>query len=401
MPILLLLALAACIGQHRIASHRATTFDCEVLIKKQTQQFKKAKHHARTDHRRKLPFPKAKTQATVASSPSGGFRKFTTAIEDSVQAAPAYSPSLVLSRPDVLDPNSIFHNELMQNGSLAVPYPSIGSVPISKSDPVFEAFTNDKWIWPAILFGATIGILALNIFHNQAKMLTRWAKDNKWKARSTLAIMKVGAYAGFMFLGDNLYNSGIAVPEFVKIPTLAVLASAFVFYPSKYFSPRAPAFRYRERKFYDATIFAAGAIVMLFTGNQYAITQRPADPVQTVARVTFTDSRSNAGSETFNNISIVKKQFKQKVKALQGDPKKEITRSNKTILTVVAVLVSIALTFGIAAISCSIACSGAEVAALVVSAGGVALVVWGLVATIRAIHKRPTKKRTIPPESAA
>jgi len=225
----------------------------------------------------------------------------------------------------------------------------------------------------------------------QAKGISRWSKENKFKARSIIVLVKTATFIGCFAIGDELYNSGFVVPELLRVPTLGVLASALAFYPSKCFASGAPAFGYLERKFYDASIFAAGAIVMLCAGNRLDISLKSDHQAQAAAYATL--PANGFGMEN-KVVSIAKKEFKQQVKMLLKDKPKELTKGEKTAFTILAILAGIGLTFGVAALSCSLACSGAEMASFFVLFGGMGLTIWGMLSIIRSIHRHPTKKRT-------
>jgi hypothetical protein len=315
---------------------------------------------------------------------------------DTVQQKVAYSEPLARNRAVTMREINL-GNKSNQNLQLADGY-AVGPGDTPETEMPFQKFTDDVWIWPALLFGGMMGMFTIAIFQNQAKHLSRWARENKWKARSTLVMLKVGAAAGCLLLGNELYNSSINIPEFVKISSLGVLAFAITFYPSKYFPSGAPAFSFLQRKFYDASIFAAGGIIMLYAGNRYVVTLEPAQEAQTVA---YVDLPADKIGGLHKQITIAKKEFKQKLKTFLQDGPKEKTKGTKIALTILAVLAAIALTFGVASLSCSLSCSGSEAAAIFVAVGGVGLIVGGLVATIRSIHNRTTKKRVATVQSAS
>lgn len=394
------LLLASCIGHRQVTTYRPNTLDCELLAKKQRQQFKKAMAQAKSVQRRKplnskpLNVRQKEQQVTAAAS---GEEYFTATEQIIIRPVPAYSQSLALPKSMKDLPESIRQKELTPKVSPSSTQRAIpsGNGPTAR---FFEKFTNDVWIWPAILLGGAIGMSAMTVFQTRTKAVSRWAKDHKWKARSILVVTKIGSAFGCLVLGNELYDSSIAVPEFVKLSALVTLVSAFAFYPSKYFPSGAPAFGFLERKFYDASIFTAGAIVLLYAGNHFDVTLKRVDPIQTVASVALPDK---IGGGLQKKISVVKREFKQKIKAVLQNPPKEMTSGEKTTLTILAVLAAVVLTFGVAALSCSLSCNGQEAASVFVFVGGVGLIVWALVATIRSIHNRPTKKRVASVKSAA
>jgi hypothetical protein len=392
--LLLALLLAACVGQRGIVSNKSNVFDCHVLLKKQRHQYRKAISLAKASKRRKSNVRSKEQQVVVTSAKKE--RSYLSESVDTLQQKFAYSEPLAID-PPVIKREINFSNRSNYNLPLANSSTVDPGGTFETGTP-FQKFTGDVWVWPGVVFGGVMGMFSMVMFQNQAKLLSRWAKDNKWKARSTLVMLKIGAAAGCLLLGHELYNSSIMIPGFVKISSIAVLAYAIAFYPSKYFPSGAPTFSFLQRKFYDASIFTASAIIMLYAGNRYDVTLEPAQMALTVA---YVDLPAEKFGGLHKQMTIVKKEFKQKLKTYLQDGPKEKTRGAKIALTILAVLAAIALTFGVAALSCSLSCSGSEAAAIFVAVGGVGLIVGGLVATIRSIHNRPTKKRVTSVQSAS
>lgn len=381
--------LMACIGQRGITGlQRYGTLDCEVLIKKQRKEIRAAERHARTNERRKSLVSKSNNTNVKVKITKAEPSELPLSVQNEIEALQAYSlpllsgeqPSAVPGwepqEPFFLDPLVVNHEPL--NPLHLAP----------KTNTTFVEFNDDITVWTAILSGGALGIVAMSLFQQQARALSRWSKENKLKARSGLVIIKMATGAGCLVLGNELYNSGYSVPAFVSVPSLGILGFAFVFYPSRYFSSGAPAFGFLERKFYDASIFTAGAIFMLYAGNHLDVSMQTAHHAPAVAQISLPDRPGQVNKK----ISIVKREFKEKLKILLQDPPKEMSRAKKTALTILAVLAGVILTFGVASLACSLSCSGSEFAAFLLGIGGMALIVWALVATIRAIHKRPTKK---------
>jgi hypothetical protein len=382
--------LAACIGQRGITTpQRYATLDCEILIKKQRKEIRAAERHARTNERRKSLLAKSHNNKTsLGKNTKPVPSELPASVENEVDDLQAYSPPLVSAGPASAIPGEI-SRELFFLDPILVNHETIKPLRLaSKSVTTLVEFRNDTAVWTTILLGGALGIVTMALFQRQAKSLSRWGKENKLKARSAVVVVKMATGAACLVLGGELYNAGYTIPEFASIPSLGLLGFAFVFYPSRYFASGAPAFGFLERKFYDASIFTAGAIVMLYAGNQVDVSMQTAHHAQTVAQISLPDRQGQVNKK----ISIVKREFKQKLKTLLQDPPKEMSRAKKTALTVLAILAAIVLTFGVASLTCSIACSGSEFAAFLVGIGGMALIIWALAATIRSIHRRPTKK---------
>ena len=382
--------LTACIGQRGAnTSRKVATLDCKVLEKKQRQQLKTAIRHSKSNERSRSTAFKQGHKQNIAKSRMSARAELASITQPTEAIDSAYSPSLTADLAVQSGAANIMKEILHQDHFVTNIKLLAKSSAMPERQAAFVNFENDLLVWPAMLLSGIMGIGVLAVFTKKGKGISRWSKENKFKARSLLVLIKTGTFIGCLAMGDELYNSGFDVPELLSIPTLGVLASAVAFYPSKYFASGAPAFGYLERKIYDASIFAAGAIMMLYAGNRFDVRLQADHQMQAAAYVTL--PTKDFGLEK-NVISISKKEFRQKIKVLLQDKPKEFTKGTKIALTILAVLAGIVLTFGVASLSCSLACNGSEIASFLVGAGGLGLIAWALVATIRSIHRRPTKK---------
>jgi hypothetical protein len=84
---------------------------------------------------------------------------------------------------------------------------------------------------------------------------------------------------------------------------------------------------------------------------------------------------------------LLKHQIREIKKA--NDPSK----GEKVLLVILSILVALGLLYLVAALSCSIACSGSEAIALLVAIGGTAGVILLLIFVIRAIYGKRRKKK--------
>lgn len=393
--------LVSCIGQRSITMQGTRALDCKILVKKQKVQFRKEMHAAKALHRRKpVGIPKKNNQ------PAGGAPQI--ADTPGMLAAPAgitfsspvaYPSPLAQSTPETHIVNNIFSVHPANKKTSPAASDLAASLKITGNIGQV-AFEPGAGVCLALGMGGIMGICLLSVFQKQAKGLSHWAKNNPWKARGAIAAAQLTAGAGCLILGNDLYDTGIIVPEYVRLAGAGLLASSAIFYPSKYLTNGAPAFHYLERKFYDAGLFTAGAILMTYAGNHYDITVQQTPPVEAVAYVSAPGAKTGTVAFAKKTVAIVKKEFKQKLNTLLQDPK-EMTRGEKTALTILAVLGSIILTIGVSALSCNLACSGNDAAAVAVLVAGEGLIIWGLVATVRAIHRQRKKITTAEPQSAS
>lgn len=133
-----------------------------------------------------------------------------------------------------------------------------------------------------------------------------------------------------------------------------------------------------RRKMYDTVLFTAGTIMLVSVGNQFTFTNQD-------------NSHLAISSYRFTTYQTIENST-EKI-TVKDEPSKKNT-GEKVGLTVLAVILFAALAYGLAALSCSIACSGNEgMAAIVGIGGGIGLIAL-LVIALRAIYnKSPDKKK--------
>lgn len=254
-------------------------------------------------------------------------------------------------------------------------------------------FTSSGFAFVLITAAGLTGLALLHIFQRKAVQLSHWAKLNPWKTRAAIGAMQIATGISSLWLGSDLYEEGVMIPEYVRLTGMGLLTGSAIFYPTKFHANGFPAFSYMNRKLHDVGLFTAGAILTVYAGNHYAVVVQAENPVQLVSAISA--PAENVASVRFmrSKISLVKKEFKERLKTYLQDPKKERTRGEKIGLTIIAVLGFVILTVGVAALSCSIACSGNEAAAVAVAVAGAGLIAWGLTAAIRGIYNYPKKEK--------
>jgi hypothetical protein len=82
--------------------------------------------------------------------------------------------------------------------------------------------------------------------------------------------------------------------------------------------------------------------------------------------------------------------IKHQIKTIKQD--KETSKSDKTLLIILSVIVALGLLFGLGALSCSIACGGAEALAAIVAIAGTFIIIFLLVRTIKRISNPRSKE---------
>jgi hypothetical protein len=229
------------------------------------------------------------------------------------------------------------------------------------------------------LGGATgiLSIILLSFFRKQSKQISFWASQNSWKSRGLITAAHFVTGASALAFGDQLSVDGFIISEAAKYIALSTIATAVFLYPF----PRSA--NYLHRKTLDAVLFTSGAMMMLYAGNQYEVKQQQ-NPAQAVYSFS-TNTQATDWHLAKKEISI------PKIKK-QDDPKKK-SKDDKVGLTIVASLIFLGLLYLLAALSCSISCSGLEGLAVAVGIGGGIGLVIGFVAVIKSIFGKGRKKK--------
>lgn len=226
----------------------------------------------------------------------------------------------------------------------------------------------------AIALSGILSMVALISLQNKSKRISRWAFENSSAARGLIvsAHFVTGSCAGL--IGKYLAGDGLIFSESIAyIPTLVVSAAALL-YPSA--APR----DYLRRKMHDVALFSAGAVLVMYAANTYSI--------QSQAEVS-----ANYGFAKSNlSVDPVSTNYSLSEYGVQGSPEKKNV-VGKIALTLLAVAAFAALGYGLAALSCQIACSGSSAAAAVVAIGGGIGLVALFVFTIRSIFGKTKRKK--------
>ena len=233
------------------------------------------------------------------------------------------------------------------------------------------------------------------------KKISLWAKHNKRPAQfiiiaSFILLNGLGILTGTL-LGDlNFSFSGLAIILFVT----TFIAGA-LFYPSrsKMSNGLSPAAFYKRQKGCDLLLAASAFCMITYFANrpetffqqypalQAAVSFNPDLPKDSIAKNYKSVNEFNAAMKDHSGNMLKwkerKKLLKEQVKEIKKA--KDLSNGEKTLLIVLSVLVAAGLIYLIAALSCSLSCSGSDAAAVLVGFGGTALVIILLLVALRAI----------------
>lgn len=222
------------------------------------------------------------------------------------------------------------------------------------------------------------------------KRISYWSRDHVWTTRLLIIflIYPILNLVGW-FLGDLLQSMEIEFNSALSWLLCAVVILAFALYPSGKGKGRKQTYAYR--KTLDIILISATFCLIVITGN--GIESSPN------INTTGTSYAATSTTETKTIHPEIKKKKKSLMKMIRELRKKyrDADKGTKVLLIILAVLVFLGLTFLLGALSCNIACSGAEGGAYVVFFLGLAALVWGLVKVIKRINKGPKKKEAETP----
>lgn len=239
------------------------------------------------------------------------------------------------------------------------------------------------------------------------KKLSRWAKENPRKARITIILGHFALVTIALFTGESFTELGIQFPAWLLFLFLSVFILAAAFYPCrKNRKPINNELYYIRQKSCDWLLAASTFLMILCLANKNTASVNFFQPVSASSGIThIKETKKPTAAEILASLEyrdkstltrsekrILKQEFKTQLKnyvaaKLSGN-KAEGDRAGLIILAIIGAL---GLLFLLAALSCGIACNGAEGLAIAVLILGTAGIIWALIAVIRAI-KRGRKK---------
>lgn len=223
------------------------------------------------------------------------------------------------------------------------------------------------------------------------KRISTWGHHHKIASRIFIVSGYVVLNLAGLFLGDLLYSMNISWnPLWVILPVLLTLAG-LAFYPvkkKKYFYQNF----YKRQKLSDALLMGATFMFIVSTGNflnkytlpvsqSYAISITYPVPGAKINSKKTGHPESNIVSKKTSRKDL-RAQFKKFRKAY-----KDSTKGQKTLYIILVVLGAAALSYGMVALACGIACSGSEALAYIVGIVGIGAIIFGAVKLIQRITR--------------
>jgi hypothetical protein len=232
--------------------------------------------------------------------------------------------------------------------------------------------TTDNTIPLLLGVSGLFSLFLLKRGQRKAGEFSYWAAKNPWKARAILTSAHLATGISAITLGNHLLNEGVYFSDTSNYLSMAAFSTSALLYSSTN--------SFIQRKIHDTILFTTGTIMLISVGNQYTFTN------QDNSYLAIPSHRFTTNYSYIENSS-------EKIAPVKDEPSKKSTGA-KIGLTVLAVVLFAVLAYGLAALSCSIACSGNEgMAAIVGIGGGIGLIAL-LVISLKAIYRKaPNKKK--------
>jgi len=237
-----------------------------------------------------------------------------------------------------------------------------------------------------------------------------WARGHKWIARFLIAGGLILLSCIGILTGILLRDIQLSLPMATMPVIMMMTVVAFIFYPGKHLKRK----RINSSLFYIAYFFRQKTCdffllfstfcMIVYIGNRQeiiifnfwqvkaAVIGRDISKVDTPYKSISEFSRlMNDKNGKLLKWKERKKLLKQQVKAIRQS--NETSKGQKIFLIVLSIVIAVGLSLLLAALACNLACSGSEALAIVVAAGGAALVAILLTYVIKKITEKKVKLR--------
>jgi uncharacterized membrane protein YwzB len=223
------------------------------------------------------------------------------------------------------------------------------------------------------------------------KKISRWGKRNPWKTRLIIVLVQLVLAAYAALLGIWLYAQGWALPGYLLSIGILLFLPACFFYPDK--RSRFQFFRhtYFRQKALDMFLIAVSLVMVMSVSNYYtnaAMTENQPYRAELTVNKTHSKQLKSERKDLRQQLKQHRQTLKAEVKAIVGQMKTQKVTGEQVLLIILTILLALLLLYGVAALSCSIACSGADGLAVLVFLLGLGLIVWLSIVLIKKISRK-------------
>ena len=227
------------------------------------------------------------------------------------------------------------------------------------------------------------------------KKLSYWAKAHPVSARIIIAICHVLVIPNAICLGILLFLFDCGDTRWLLVIIANLFFILFILYPDKLSNSGVFRYSYARQKFHDFGLVVCGSLVLALGVNNFftqghndrSFAQQP--KAEFIVYQTQNKDHEKEKPRIKQRLKQLKKQIRQEVHIIKKTLKKQDRNGQSTavkiLLTLLTVAVALFLGYVVAALGCSLACSGADALALVVWLLGWGGIIWLGVIVIKRI----------------
>jgi hypothetical protein len=239
------------------------------------------------------------------------------------------------------------------------------------------------------------------------KQLSCWAKEHTWPSRFIIVFSFIIMNVLGIVTGLLLNDLDLVFPGWFIVLSVLTFGIAWLKYPGKkQLADKIERNRvYVFRKTCDTVLIGTTFMMFVYFGNRQvtplntivfpasAVNSFPLPKDTTKAYKSPEEFRKSLKDESGKPLKLTerKKLLKQQLKAIKKD--KTTSEAGKVVLIILCVLLALVLAYGVAALSCSLSCSGSEGAAVVVALLGLTGIILLTFFLIRAILRGSKKEK--------
>jgi hypothetical protein len=232
------------------------------------------------------------------------------------------------------------------------------------------------------------------------KQVSFWAKNHKISARITIIFAYFLLNITSLFAGDILHSINVIFNSFFCLAAMFLTIVGVLIYPSGKNKSRYKNFYFRH-KMADGILILATFLFLVYSGNSINENRiRIFQPAYGISIITPRHPEANSYSvPKASSVSSKKELRRNFLKKLREIRKKYkgATKTEKTLLIILAIIAAGFLMSLLLALSCSIACSGSEALAFIVGIIGAGAIIFGVIKLIQRITRgKPQKEKAEP-----
>lgn len=240
------------------------------------------------------------------------------------------------------------------------------------------------------------------------KQISYWAKENVFKSRLLIVTFWLLLNAIGLFVGKLFKEIHFELHENYFSICLFIITILWIKYPQKAGVNVHRRFNfYAHRKTFDFLLGLTTLILIVYTGNHWSNLNANTQVASASTILSFPKDSANSKNLLLKNfVDDIKskdlsklnnrdksKILKKQIRTIRGI--KDLSKGEKTALVILSIILATFLLFGIAALSCNLACSGMEGLAAILAIGGYTLVILLLISVLKKIKTKKTSTEEI------